>query len=153
MSDVIRIKRSDATSAPTSLAAGELAYSEVSGYLYYGRISDGAPVIIGGKALKDKLDNLTSADISNFTAAVEAIIANASIGDLADVDITGASVGQILTWNGSAFELQAPGTGVTTFVALNDTPSSFTGSEGYIVKVNAAGNALEFQQGVNGGTF
>lgn len=153
MSDVIRIKRSGATSAPTTLAAGELAYSEVSGYLYYGRISDGAPVIIGGKALKDKLDGLTSADISNFTAAVEAVIASASIGDLTDVDITGASVGQILTWNGSAFELQAPGTGVTTFVALNDTPSGFTGSEGYFVKVNAAGNALEFQQGVDGGTF
>ncbi len=76
-----------------------------------------------------------------------------SLGDLGDVDLTGAANGQVLTWNGSGFVLQAPGSGVTTFIALNDTPASFTGSGGYIVKVNAAGNALEFQQGVDGGTF
>lgn len=152
MSDVIRIKRSDATSAPTSLAAGELAYSEVSGYLYYGRISDGAPVIIGGKALKDKLDGLSSSDLSDFTAAVETIIGNASVGDLADVDLTGASTGQVLTWNGSAFEMQAPGSGVTTFIALNDTPSSW-GSAGSFAKVNATGDGLVFVSGIDGGTY
>lgn len=153
MADVIRIKRSDATSAPSSLAAGELAYSEVSGYLYYGRISDGTPVIIGGKALKDKLDGLSSADLSDFAAAVGTVIEAASIGDLSDVDLTGAANGQVLVYRDGVFEMEAPPSGVTTFIALSDTPSAFTGAAGRIVKVNAAGNALEFVDGIDGGTY
>jgi len=153
MADTIRIKRSDVTAAPSSLAAGELAYSEASGLLYYGRISDGTPVAIGGKALKDKLDGLTSADISNFTAAVEAVIQAASIGDLSDVSLTGAANGQVLVYRDGSFVMEAPPSGVSTFVTLTDTPSSFTGAAGRIVKVNAAANALEFVDGIDGGTY
>lgn len=153
MADVIRIKRSDATSAPSSLAAGELAYSEVSGYLYYGRISDGTPVIIGGKALKDKLDGLTSSDLSDFATAVGAIIDAASIGDLSDVDLTGAANGQVLIYRDGVFEMEAPPSGVTTFIALSDTPSAFTGAAGRFVKVNAGATALEFVDGIDGGTY
>jgi hypothetical protein len=43
--------------------------------------------------------------------------------------------------------------GVTTFVALTDTPSAFTGSGGYYVKVNSGATALEFSQDVDDGTF
>ena len=43
--------------------------------------------------------------------------------------------------------------GVTTFVALTDTPSSFSGSGGYYVKVNSGATALEFSQDVDDGTF
>ena len=153
MADVIRIKRSNVTAAPATLAAGELAYSEQSGLLYYGRISDGAPVVIGGKALKDKLDGLTTADLSNFTAAVEALIGAASIGDLADVDLTGASNGQVLVYRSGTFVMEAPGSGVTTFVALTDTPANFTGAAGRFVKVNAGATALEFVDGIDGGSF
>ncbi len=153
MADIIRIKRSDATSAPTSLAAGELAYSEVSGYLYYGRISDGTPVIIGGKALKDKLDGLTSADLSDFAAAVGEVIEQASIGDLSNVDLTGAANGQVLVYRDGVFEMEAPPSGVTTFIALTDTPANFTGAAGRFVKVNSGASALEFVDGVDGGTY
>lgn len=153
MADIIRIKRSDATSAPTSLAAGELAYSEVSGYLYYGRISDGTPVIIGGKALKDKLDGLTSEDLSDFAAAVVAVIEQASIGDLSDVDLTGAANGQVLVYRDGVFEMEAPPSGVTTFIALTDTPANFTGAAGRFVNVNSGASALEFVDGVDGGTY
>ena len=153
MADVIRIKRSNVTAAPATLAAGELAYSEQSGLLYYGRISDGAPVVIGGKALKDKLDGLTTADLSNFTTAVEALIGAASIGDLADVDLTGASNGQVLVYRSGTFVMEAPGSGVTTFVALTDTPANFTGAAGRFVKVNAGATALEFVDGIDGGSF
>lgn len=153
MADVIRIKRSNVTAAPATLAAGELAYSEQSGLLYYGRISDGAPVVIGGKALKDKLDGLTTADLSDFTTAVEALIGAASIGDLADVDLTGASNGQVLVYRSGTFVMEAPGSGVTTFVALTDTPANFTGAAGRFVKVNAGATALEFVDGIDGGSF
>ena len=153
MADVIRIKRSNVTAAPATLAAGELAYSEQSGLLYYGRISDGAPVVIGGKALKDKLDGLTTADLSDFTTAVEALIGAASIGDLADVDLAGASNGQVLVYRSGTFVMEAPGQGVTTFVALTDTPANFTGAAGRFVKVNAGAAALEFVDGIDGGSF
>lgn len=153
MADVIRIKRSDVTAAPASLAAGELAYSEVAGLLYYGRISDGAPIVIGGKALKDKLDGLTSSDLSDFATAVGAIIGAASIGDLSDVDLTGAANGQVLVYRDGVFEMEAPGSGVTTFIALTDTPANFTGAAGRFVKVNAGATALEFVDGIDGGTY
>lgn len=153
MADIIRIKRSDVTSAPASLAAGELAYSEQSGYLYYGRISDGAPVVIGGKALKDKLDGLTSADLSDFATAVGAIIDAASIGDLSDVDLTGAANGQVLIYRDGMFEMEAIPSGVTTFIALSDTPANFTGAAGRFVKVNAGATGLEFVDGIDGGTY
>ncbi|QTS88312.1 hypothetical protein JLK41_09175 [Ectopseudomonas khazarica] len=153
MADIIRIKRSDATSAPASLAAGELAYSEVSGYLYYGRISDGAPVIIGGKALKDKLDSLSSSDLSDFASAVGTVIAAASIGALADVDLTDAANGQVLIYRDGMFEMEAIPSGVTTFIALSDTPANFTGAAGRFVKVNAGASGLEFVDGIDGGTY
>jgi len=153
MADIIRIKRSDATSAPSSLAAGELAYSEVSGFLYYGRISDGAPIVIGGKALKDKLDGLTSTDLSDFATAVGAVIEEASIGDLSDVDLTGAANGQVLVYRDGVFEMEAIPSGVTTFIALSDTPANFTGAAGRFVKVNAGATGLEFVDGIDGGTY
>lgn len=153
MADVIRIKRSDATSAPPSLAAGELAYSEVSGYLYYGRISDGTPVIIGGKALKDKLDNFSSSDLSDFASAVGTVIAAASIGQFSDVDLTDAANGQVLIYRDGVFEMEAIPSGVTTFIALTDTPAAFTGAAGRFVKVNSGATALEFVDGIDGGTY
>lgn len=153
MTDVIRIKRSDVTPAPSSLAAGELAYSEQSGYLYYGRISDGAPVVIGGKALKDKLDGLTSADLSDFATAVGAIITATSVGALSDVDLTGAANGQVLIYRDGMFEMEAIPSGVTTFIALSDTPANFTGAAGRFVKVNAGATGLEFVDGIDGGTY
>ena len=153
MADIIRIKRSDVTSAPASLAAGELAYSELSGYLYYGRISDGAPVVIGGRALKDKLDGLSSADLSDFAAAVGTVIAATSVGALSDVDLTGAANGQVLIYRDGMFEMEAIPSGVTTFIALSDTPANFTGAAGRFVKVNAGANGLEFVDGIDGGTY
>ena len=43
-------------------------------------------------------------------------------------------------------------TGATTFEALTDTPASLTGQGGKIVQVNAAGNALEFDDKPASGT-
>ena len=52
MAQVIQIKRSTSTAAPTSLAAGELAYSSNSNYLYIGH-PDGTtgPITIAGTGL------------------------------------------------------------------------------------------------------
>ena len=49
MAQTIKIKRSTTTAVPTSLSAGELAYSDNSDKLFIGRPSDGAVVAIGGE--------------------------------------------------------------------------------------------------------
>jgi hypothetical protein len=41
------------------------------------------------------------------------------------------------------------GAGVSTFVALNDTPANYTGSAGKLVAVNSTPDALEFIDNVN----
>lgn len=199
MTDLIRVKRSETTATPASLAAGELAYSEQSGNFFYGRIADGAPVVIGGKTAIDKLagieagatadqtgseiqglldTQITHTDwrkavgttsgtvaagdhghaasaISDFSTAVDTRIGLADLDDLADVTASTPSDGQVLMWQTSTSKwiAAASPSGVTQFVSLNDTPANFTNAGGYIVKVNAAANALEFVNGIDGGTF
>ncbi len=80
-----------------------------------------------------------------------------SINSLSDVNTTAAPAdGQALIWN-AATSNWIPGTvsggggggsGVTTFVALTDTPSNFTGAANKFVKVNSAATALEFVSGI-----
>lgn len=175
MADTIKIKRSDTTATPPSLAAGELAYSETSGNLFYGRISDGTPVVIGGNTYVLKLNGieagaqvndvdsvagktgavtLVAADITDFQTETDDRIAAAVINDLSNVQGS-PSDGQVLTYNNSGgyWEPQAPGSGVTTFAALNDTPVNFTGAGGNFVKVNSGATALEFVSEIDGGTF
>ena len=57
MAQTIKIKRSTSTSAPTSLVAGELAYSDASDKLFIGQPSDNAVTAIGGKVYVDMLDH------------------------------------------------------------------------------------------------
>ena len=176
MSDPIRIHRSDTTATPPSLAGGELAYSEASGNFFYGRISDGTPVVVGGKTAIDKLATIESgaqvntvgsvagktgtvtiqaADITDFNSAVDTRIGVANLHALANVNASTPSDQQVLTWDSgtSRWIAAASGSGVTQFASLNDTPVNYSGSAGFNVKVNSAGDGLEFTNGVNGGTF
>ena len=57
MAQTIKIKRSTTTATPTTLSAGELAYSEYSDKLFIGRPSDGAVIDIGGEVYTDMLDH------------------------------------------------------------------------------------------------
>lgn len=174
----IRIKRSSGDSAPVSLASGQMAYVEGAvngGTLYIGEIG-GEVRAIGGKKYIDKLNGieagaqvntvnsvagktgvvtLEAADITNFNTAADARIGAASISDLVDVIITTPGNGQTLVYNStlSQWENQAPGNGVTEFVALNDTPGSFSGANGYYLRVNSAANAVEFVQDIDDGSF
>jgi hypothetical protein len=152
----IRIFRSSGNTAPSSLAAGQLAYSEgtggtaLGGALFYGEIG-GTVRNIGGKWLVDKVADIDT----NFNANVDARIALANLDDLADVHVPTPSDGQTLSYStaNSRWEAVAPSTGVTTFIALNDTPVNFTGAGNFFVRVNSAANALEFVQDVDDGTF
>ena len=57
MAQTIKIKRSTTTAVPSSLTAGELAYSDNSDKLFIGAPADSAVVAIGGKVYVDMLDH------------------------------------------------------------------------------------------------
>jgi hypothetical protein len=52
--------------------------------------------------------------------------------------------GQVLSLSGGNLAWTAAGAGASNFLALSDTPSSYTANAGDILKVNAAVNGLEF---------
>ena len=70
-------------------------------------------------------------------------IANVSINDLNDVDITtdAPTTGQALIFDGTNF---VPGDVTANFLGLTDTPNSYTGQAGRIVQVNAGATGVEF---------
>lgn len=57
MPQTIQIKRSTSTAAPSSLAKGELAYSDNSDKLWIGAPDDSSVIAIGGKLYTDMLDH------------------------------------------------------------------------------------------------
>jgi hypothetical protein len=57
MAQTIQIKRSTTTAAPSTLSAGELAYSDNSDKLFIGAPADSAVIAIGGKVYVDMLDH------------------------------------------------------------------------------------------------
>lgn len=94
----------------------------------------------------------TASTITDFSSAVDNRISSANINDLADVVITTPTNGQYLIYNGASWTNTSVSL-VTTFTGLSDTPSAYTGSGGYIVKVNSGATALEFSNTLDGGTF
>lgn len=160
----IKIKRSTTQATPSTLVAGQLGYSEVSDNLFFGK-SDGSVLKIGGKSDVDKLAGIeagaevnTVDSVAGQTGAVTAsqILAEGTLGGLSDVNAPTPSNDQVLTWDAASSKWIAAASGsggVTTFIALNDTPVAFTGSGGYFLRVNAGATALEFTQDIDDGTF
>tara|TARA_R100001443_G_scaffold39039_1_gene52478 strand:- start:7221 stop:9146 length:1926 start_codon:yes stop_codon:yes gene_type:complete len=104
MAQTIKIKRSTSTSAPTSLVAGELAYSDASDKLFIGQPSDNAVTAIGGKVYVDMLDHTAgtltassailvdaSSKIDQLKTANLTIGANSITSGSGDVDIVAAA--------------------------------------------------------------
>ena len=106
----IQIKRSTTTNAPSSLAAGELAYSSASGYLYIGH-PDGStgPIAVGGDSqFAQTVGGDTNADV-NFDK-----------NDL--LDIVGAS--------GITTTVSKASNTITLSVDLDDTATDMTATNG-----------------------
>ena len=104
MAQTIKIKRSTSTSAPSSLTAGELAYSDASDKLFIGQPSDNAVTPIGGKVYVDMLDHTAgtltassaividaSSKIDQLKTANLTISGNAITSGSGDVDIVAAA--------------------------------------------------------------
>ena len=85
MAQTIKIKRSTTTAVPSSLTAGELAYSDNSDKLFIGAPADNAVVAIGGKVYVDMLDH-TAGTLTASSAIV--VDANKKINELLVDNIT-----------------------------------------------------------------
>lgn len=74
MTQTIKIKRSNTTSAPASLAEGELAYSSASGSdkLFIGNPGSGSVTVIGGKLYVDMLDHTAGTLTASSAIVVDA---------------------------------------------------------------------------------
>ena len=92
-----------------------------------------------------------NSDTNAFTDAEKTKLGNlGSLNALSDVNTSGVADGKILKYDASASEFiiaddgGSGGGGASAFTGLSDTPANFGGAASKTVKVNAAGNALEF---------
>ena len=92
-----------------------------------------------------------NSDTNAFTDAEKTKLGNlGSLNALSDVNTSGVADGKILKYDASASEFiiaddgGSGGGGASAFTGLSDTPANFGSAAGKTVKVNAAGNALEF---------
>lgn len=89
-----------------------------------------------------------AADISDLGDAIlDYATNNLVLDDISNVNVTGAASGNVLSFNGSDWVAID-----NTFLALSDTPNSYTGEAGKFVKVSVDG-FLEFSNVVDGGSF
>ena len=72
MAQTIKIKRSTTTATPSSLTAGELAYSDNSDKLFIGAPADNAVTVIGGKVFMDLLDHTAGTLTASSAIIVDA---------------------------------------------------------------------------------
>lgn len=137
MAQTIKIKRSTSTSAPGSLAAGELAYSDASDKLFIGQPSDNTVTAIGGKVYVDMLDHTpgtltassavlvdASSKIDQLKTANLTINANAITSGSGDVDIVAAAN---LDIDAGTIDLS---TQATQFRIIDNSATGMTISEG-----------------------
>jgi len=96
MAQTIKIKRSTTTASPTSLSAGELAYSDNSDKLFIGAPADSAVIAIGGKLYVDMLDHTAG----TLTASSAIIVDSNSKIDNLKVDYLDLDNGTISTSSG-----------------------------------------------------
>ena len=137
MAQTIKIKRSTSTSAPGSLVAGELAYSDASDKLFIGQPSDNAVTAIGGKVYVDMLDHTAgtltassailvdaSSKIDQLKTANLTIAANSITSGSGDVDIVAAAN---LDIDAGTIDLS---TQATQFSIIDNSATALTIAEG-----------------------
>ena len=137
MAQTIKIKRSTSTSAPSSLAAGELAYSDASDKLFIGQPSDNSVTAIGGKVYVDMLDHTAgtltassailvdaSSKIDQLKTANLTIGANSITSGSGDVDIVAAAN---LDIDAGSINLE---TQATEFKIIDNSATALTITEG-----------------------
>ena len=117
MAQTIKIKRSSSTAAPTSLSAGELAYSSNSKKLFVGHPSSAAVTTIGGDLYVEMLDHTagtltaSSAIVVDSSSKVDRLLTGATA-------ITGAN--NTLATTASALTIKTVTSGNLTVSSAGD---------------------------------
>ena len=125
MAQVIKIKRSNSTASPTSLSAGELAYSSNSNKLFVGHPQSAAVTAIGGAVYVNMLDHTAGTLTASSAVLVDA---NSKIDQLkaGNTVITGsndtistssgaltlAPTGNLIVTHGGSVDLDAQATSI-----------------------------------------
>lgn len=139
MAQVIKIKRSTTTATPSTLAAGELAYSDNSDKLFIGAPADSSVIAIGGKLYVDMLDHTagtltadsaivvdSSSKIDQLKTANLTLGANSLTSASGDIDLVVAGGASLDIDAGTVdFSTQA-----TEFSLIDDSATALTISEG-----------------------
>ena len=94
----------------------------------------------------------SNSDTNAFTDAEKTKLGNlGSLNALSDVDTTGVADNKILKYDSSVSKFiiaddggGGGGGGSSTFTGLSDTPSNYGGAANKTLKINSAGNAVEF---------
>ena len=176
MAQTIKIKRSTSTSAPGSLVAGELAYSDASDKLFIGQPSDNAVTAIGGKLYVDMLDHTAgtltassailvdaSSKIDQLKTANLTIGANSITSGAGDVDIvaaanldidagtidlaTQATEFKITDNSATAMTIAEGSTTYLTFVTTNSAEKIVTGKS-LVVDGNGSSGGITLSDGI-----
>ena len=176
MAQTIKIKRSTSTSAPGSLVAGELAYSDASDKLFIGQPSDNAVTAIGGKLYVDMLDHTAgtltassailvdaSSKIDQLKTANLTISGNAITSGAGDVDIvaaanldidagtidlaTQATEFKIIDNSATAMTIAEGSTTYLTFVTTNSAEKIVTGKS-LVVDGNGSSGGITISDGL-----
>ena len=142
MAQTIQIKRSPnsgGTATPSSLAAGELAYSDNSAKLFIGRPNDGAVLTIGGELYVNMLDHTAGTLTASSAILVDAnskidklLTGNIQINNTANqIDTTS---GSLILNPTSNLDIDAGTIDLTTqateFSIIDNSATSFTVTEG-----------------------
>ena len=125
--NTIKIRRSASTATPSTISAGELAYSESSKKLFYGAIAgSNAYQVIGGKLYTDMLDHTagtltaSSAIITDANSKVDVLKSgNITVTGSSDTIATGsgaltiAPAGNLIITHGGTLDLDAQANSLT----------------------------------------
>jgi hypothetical protein len=140
----ILIKRSSSTRQPSSLAAGELAYSYLSNTLFLGSSTGSGVINVGGLYYTQSIDEATSAGTPGTIVRRDAS-GNATFGN---VIVTGTISGTIEGVANSAVRLQTPRNFSISGGDIAASAVSFDGSGA--VTLNASLNAIP---GLSAGSY
>lgn len=137
MVQTVKIKRSNITSAPSSLQEGELAYSSNSNKLFIGNPDGTSPVpvvAIGGKLYVDMLDH-TAGTLTPSSAIIVGADSKIDVLNIDNITINGNSITSTDT-NGDLI-LTPNGTGNLVLDGLNWPQSD--GTPDQVLKTNGSG--------------
>ena len=118
--NLIQIKRSASTATPTSLSAGELAYSNTSKVLFIGSTDGGTVVPLAGVRNPGTL-TANQALVANATSGIDKIITSNAVIETLWANGSAGINGQVLVSNGSAVFWGTGTSGANTQVQFNDS--------------------------------